>query len=173
MALSIGQFIHRKGFDILLNAWEQLDSEYQLVLIGGGDLGEQYHDRIERGHLEHVTVLNFMEKERLYSYFLAADVFVLPTREDIWGLVVNEAMGCGLPVVSTDGCIAAMELIEEGVGGFVVPVGDAASLAVSLKKILADEALAMRMGEVNRERMKDCTLERIVEGHREVIEKIL
>lgn len=173
MALSIGQFIPRKGFDVLLEAWKRLDASYQLVLVGGGDLSGTYRDAIARNGLGHATVLDFMDKEKLYQYFLAADVFVLPTREDIWGLVVNEAMGCGLPVVSTDGCIAAMELIEEGKGGFIVPVGEAGALAAALEKILSKESLALRMGEENRKRIQGCTLSRIVESHREVIEKIV
>ncbi len=173
MVLSIGQFIPRKGFDILLKAWERLDNQYQLVLIGGGDLDRQYRETIKQSRFEHVSVLEFMNKERLYQYFLAADVFALPTREDIWGLVINEAMGCGLPVVSTDGCIAAMELVEEGAGGCIVPTGDAQALADCLLEVLGDETRRQRMGETNRQRMEGCTLDHIVESHREVIEEVL
>ena len=52
---------------------------------------------------------------------MAADVFVMPTREDIWGLVINEAMAYGLPVVSTDKCIAALELVKNGRNGYIIP----------------------------------------------------
>lgn len=53
---------------------------------------------------------------------MAADIFVHPTREDIWGLVVNEAMAKGLPVITTDRCVAGLELIKNESVGRIVPV---------------------------------------------------
>ena len=65
---------------------------------------------------------------------MAADAFVLPTREDIWGLVINEAMAYGLPVVTTDRCNAGLELIKNNVNGYVVHVDDKGELAKKLQK---------------------------------------
>ena len=101
-----------------------------------------------------------------------AELFVLPTREDIWGLVINEAMASGLPVVSTDRCIAAMELLGEEEGGFVVPVEDAGALAQAVNRILSDVAMRRSMGERNRIAMEDCTIEQIAKKHVEVIERL-
>lgn len=172
MVLSIGQFIPRKGFDVLLEAWKELDASFQLVLIGGGEQEEDYRKIIEREGLKNVVLKGFLKKDQVYACYQMAELFVLPTREDIWGLVINEAMACGLPVVSTDHCIAAMELVEEGEGGFVVPVDDAAALAGAMKRILSDNAMRIRMGEKNRQAMADCTIEQIARKHVEVIEKL-
>ncbi len=171
--LTIGQFIHRKGFDVLLKAWKSLDAQAQLTIVGGGDLRGEYLETIRENGFKNVEVLDFMKKEDLYRYYQKADLFVLPTREDIWGLVINEAMACGLPVVSTDRCIAAMELLGDGAGGLIVPVGDSEALAAAIGRLLGDDELRQRMGERNRREMREQTLERIVESHREVIEKIL
>lgn len=57
-----------------------------------------------------------MEKHELTQYYKAANLFVLPTREDIWGLVINEAMSFGLPVITTNKCNAGLELLDEDCG---------------------------------------------------------
>ncbi len=62
--------------------------------------------------LKNVHFIGFQDKDTLQKYYRAADVFVFPTREDIWGLVINEAMANGLPVITTNKCVAGMELIR-------------------------------------------------------------
>ena len=84
-----------------------------------------------------VSVLEgFKTKEQLADYYAAADVFVLPTREDIWGLVVNEAFAFGLPVITSDNCGAGMEMITQGVNGFIFPNEDADALRDMIVKAL-------------------------------------
>ena len=172
MVLSIGQFIPRKGYDVLLKAWKDLDASFQLVLIGGGEQEDAYRAFIEREGLQNVVLKGFLKKDQIDACYQLAELFVLPTREDIWGLVINEAMASGLPVVSTDRCIAAMELLGEEEGGFVVPVEDAGALAQAVNRILSDDAMRRRMGERNRKAMEDCTIEQIAKKHVEVIERL-
>src|SRR5699024_11074740 len=143
--ITVGQFIYRKGFDILLAAWKDLDKKYQLIILGGGELEGEYRRYIERCSYQNVFVLGFMPKEDLFKYYEASDVFVLPTREDIWGLVVNEAMACGLPVITTEKCIAGMEYIDNGVNGFIVPTENPG--------ILHDKMEYLLMNDVEREKM--------------------
>ena len=64
--------------------------------------------------------VEFKKKEQLADYYKAADIFILPTRGDAWGLVINEAMGYGLPILTTDQCIAGVEMVETA--GKIVPV---------------------------------------------------
>ncbi len=170
--LTIGQFIPRKGFDLLLQAWKEVPQPAQLVLVGGGDLEETYRQQICQLGLENVHIVGFMKKEDVFRYYHASDVFALPTREDIWGLVINEAMACGLPVIGTDRCIAAMELIRSGENGYVVPVESVTPLAEAMTRILQDPALASKMSRNNLEKIRSYTLERIAESHREVIEQL-
>ncbi|MBP3700809.1 MAG: glycosyltransferase family 4 protein, partial [Lachnospiraceae bacterium] len=171
-AVTIGQFIPRKGFDVLLNAWKDVPQPAQLVLVGGGDLEEEYRRQIRDLNLENVHLVGFVGKETVFQYYHASDLFVLPTREDIWGLVINEAMASGLPVVGTDRCIAAVELIEDGQNGYVVPIEDASALSQSMNAILSDPELAARMRSQNLDKIRSFTLENIVENHRRVIDKL-
>lgn len=75
------------------------------------------------------------------DFYRAADLFVLPTREDIWGLVVNEAMAVGTPVITTN-CGAGMEILKNGEGGRIVPPKDPDSLAIAMQEMLNDTELA-------------------------------
>lgn len=170
--LTIGQFIHRKGFDVLLAAWKGMGQEAQLLIVGGGDKAPEYEEYIRREKLENVHIIGFMPKEELLSYYKAADLFVLPTREDIWGLVINEAMASGLPVISSNRCIAGLELIEEGVNGFIVPVENPKALHEKIEELLSDDELRVRMAKANVEKMQDNTMENIVKNHLKVLKTL-
>lgn len=117
--ISVGQFIYRKGFDILLESLKQIDTTIGCYIIGGKPTDE-YLKIIEKNKLNNVHFIDFMLKDELNEYYRASDLFVLPTREDIWGLVINEAMAQGLPVVTTNRCIAGLELIKKSKVGKVV-----------------------------------------------------
>lgn len=171
--IAVGQFVPRKGFDVLLRAWKPLDEVYQLLLIGGGDDGQLYADILREENLHNVIIHDFVPKEELTEYYRASDLFVLPTREDIWGLVINEAMANGLPVITTDNCVAGVELIQSGVNGYLVPVENTALLAQRMEEILGSDSLSSAMGEANLRRMQGCTLEKIAEAHCIAIEKTL
>ncbi len=108
MICSVGQFIHRKGYDILFEAASMLPEEYRYYIIGDKQ-GEEYLQQIKELGLKNIHFVDFMPYAKLKEYYQAADLFVLPTREDIWGLVINEALANGLPVVTTDKCVAGVE----------------------------------------------------------------
>ena len=172
MVLTIGQFIHRKGFDILLEAWsKELDENYSLVIVGGGEEENQYQQYISDHNLKNIQLVGFKQKEKIFEYYKAADLFVLPTREDIWGLVVNEAMAMGLPVVSTDMCVAAAELIEDGVNGYIVPVNDSKELAEAMKKILRVDSSVI--GMINLKKISNYTYENVIKSHIQAINKLV
>lgn len=133
--LAVGQFIHRKGFDVLLDAMAKLPEDVGCYIVGGVPT-DAYLAQARRLNLQTVHFVTFQSKESLADYFMAADLFVLPTREDIWGLVINEAMAKGLPVVTTDRCIAGLELITEPGDGRIVPADDAKKLAEAIRCVL-------------------------------------
>ena len=99
MILAVGQFIHRKGFDVLLQAARTMDKNIGIYIVGGKPT-EEYLQIQKENNLTQIHFEGFKTKEELAMYFKAADIFVHPTREDIWGLVINESMAYGLPVVT-------------------------------------------------------------------------
>lgn len=143
VVLAVGQFIHRKGYDILIRAASQLSNEYGIYILGGTP-DEDYITLCRSLNLQNIRFLPFQKKDSLDEYYSAADVFVHPTREDIWGLVINEAMAKGLPVVTTNRCIAGLEMIEENLNGKIVPVENAVLLAEAIIQCTGDGNMPKR-----------------------------
>lgn len=167
MVLAIGQFIHRKGFDVLMRAAQSLDKNTGIYIVGG-EATEEYHQLREALGVENVHFLDFQPKDHLAKFYKAADLFVLPTREDIWGLVINEALAYGLPTITTDRCVAGLELIENGVNGYIVPVEEETALAEKIRMILASDKDAM--GAAALEAARPYTLENMAKRHSEFFE---
>lgn len=172
VVLSVGQFIHRKGFDILLEAAAKLPKDMGIYIVGG-EATEEYIQLREKLQLTNVHFVGFKTKPELAQYYQAADCFVLPTREDIWGLVINEAMMYGLPVITTQRCVAGMELVEDGRNGFVVPVEDTSTLANAMSRVLSNDRLAKGMTENNLEKISGYTIEEMAKAHLNVLRKRL
>ena len=168
--LSVGQFIFRKGFDLLLELARELPDVG--IYIVGGKPTEEFLEIKNKYHLEHVHFVDFMKKEQLSLYYQSADLFVFPTREDIWGLVINEAMAKGLPVVSTNRCIAALEMIEDEKNGYIIPVNDVPGLKKAVESVLDSPELRKMMSEYALETMKNnYTIEHMAKKHMDVFKK--
>lgn len=171
MILSVGQFIYRKGFDILIKAMSQLDQTIGLYIVGGKPT-EEYEELLMTLNLHNVHFVEFKTKTELKEYYRAADLFVFPTREDIWGLVINEAMAQGLPVVSTNRCIAALEMVEDGKNGLITESENENSLAESMKEILfSDNYGKLQSNSINK--AKEYTIEKMAESHMQLVENIV
>ena len=169
MILSIGQFIHRKGFDILLRAAAKLSPDVHIYIVGGVPT-EEYQQMCREWNLQNIHFEGFMPKNQLLKYYQAADLFVLPTREDIWGLVINEAMAYSLPVITTDRCVAGLDLVENGVNGYIVPVEDSDALAEKIDLLFTQNYL--EMGEISREKIQPYTIENMAKTHLKIFETV-
>lgn len=167
MILSIGRFIPIKGFDLLFEACKNLPSDVGICIIGGVETKE-YIKMKERLHLNRIYFKQHLTKNELKQYYLAADLFVLPTRSDTWGLVIPEAMSYGLPVISTNRCIAALTLIRDYYNGFVVPIEDVEVLEDRIKYLLNNEDMCKDIAEINVEQMKNYTIEEMAQIHLDI-----
>lgn len=161
IVLSVGQYIYRKGFDILLEATNCCSSDIGFYIVGGKPT-QEYLNYVNLYELNNVHFIEFKEKEKLKEYFLAADIFVLPTREDIWGLVINEAMGYGIPVITTNRCNAGTELIKNGENGFLISVDNVKELVDAIGCTLDN---CQTMSKVALKTISAYTLENMVHDH--------
>lgn len=163
VVLYAGQFIYRKGIDVLLKAIADIKTPC-VVYIVGGEPTEEYRTIVENNKLKNVVFVGFQDKKGLVEYYRAADVFVLPTREDIWGLVVNEALGMGVPVITTDRCIAGVELIN-GINGKIVPIDDSFKLAVAIDEIICDDIEYEERCKEAKKSVQSYTIENMAKEH--------
>ena len=176
MVLAVGQLIPRKGYDVLVRAAEKMDCSVGFYIIGDQprDSSPTESDSMVRmneyAHSEHLHFISFKKREELKQYYRAADLFVHPCREDIWGLVVNEALSCGLPVISTEKCNAALELVKDGINGCILPVEDSDALADAIHAYLLrlDTAEYKDLTWAALGSVKDYTIEKMAERHMEV-----
>lgn len=162
IVISVGQFIYRKGFDVLTEAAEFLDTGIGFYFIGGS-----VPETTETA--PNIHVVPFQDREKLNEYYDAADVFVCPTREDIWGLVINEAMSRGLPVITTDCCNAGLELVSAE-NGYIVPAGDVQTLTERIKRALFNDDRE-RMGRKSLEVIRHYSIEEMVRAHKAIYEE--
>lgn len=149
--LFCGQMIARKGVDVLLEAFSRL-KRARLLLVGReGELPgllANFSPEIKA----RVQYAGFQSPENLPQFFAQADVFVLPSRSDGWGVVVNQALGAGLPIVCSDMAGAAHDLVDEEVNGVIFPSGNVDALAAALQMFVADSKRIEQWGAASRKK---------------------
>jgi glycosyltransferase involved in cell wall biosynthesis len=122
-----------------------------LLMAGDGDLRPQVEVAITAlGLPDSVRLLGFQSQRQLAALYDLCDAFVLPSAHETWGLVVNEVMNAGKPVIASDRVGAARDLVQEGLNGFVYPFGDIDALAARLRDAFADRARLAAMGAESR-----------------------
>lgn len=161
--ISVGRFIPLKGFDVLLRAFAGLDNNVGLYIVGGDKPTDEYVQIINELKIKNVHFIPFKLTEELNKYYEASDIFVLPTRSDVWGLVINEAMAKGLPIITTDHCIAGTEMIDGN--GYVIPVNDEKILHKKMKELLLDDDKRNEMSEKSLSRIHEYTFEKMAKVH--------
>lgn len=139
--LCLSYLNQRKGIQYLIEAFHKLDrDDTTLVIAGDGPLRQSLENQAARAR--NIVFTGYIDAEVKASYYAASDLFVLPTTEDPWGWVINEAMYYGLPVIVSDAAGGA-ELIDGN--GFVVKSCDSDSLCEAIQALLDDDELRSRM----------------------------
>jgi glycosyltransferase involved in cell wall biosynthesis len=121
-----------------------------LVLVGSGPMESQLEARARELDLD-VTFTGWRSGEDLLEAYAATDVFLLLSRREPWGIVVNEAAACGLPLVLTDAVGAAADLLVPCENGELVRSGDVDGQAKAIARLASDGALRTRYGQRSRE----------------------
>ncbi|MGC1306804.1 MAG: glycosyltransferase family 4 protein [Phormidesmis sp.] len=161
--LCVGQIIPRKGLQFLLQACallkEQGYDQFTVWVIGEGDERPGLEDLTREKGLEHcIRWLGAVEYDRLGTYFDRADVFVFPTLEDIWGMVVSEAMAFGKPVLCSERA-GAIEVMVEGDNGYIFDPYDTEQLSALMRRFIDRPALIETMGAQSKRQAAELTPE--------------
>ena len=172
--LYVGRLVDEKGIPELLEAFTKLSGNKQvtLVIVGDGSRSQYYHSYTQQHKLDNVVFTGFQPQSALPQYYGIADIFVFPTRSDPWGLVLNEAMAAGLPIVSSDAAGAAPDLVVNGKNGYLVPVGNVEKLSEALQILVEDESLRHKMGLHSSEIIANYTPQKMALGLKEGIVKV-
>ena len=160
--LFVGRFIERKGVDVLLEAFRRLDAG-ELWIAGNGPLDEAVQAAAAGN--PRVRLLGHVAGDALADAYAGADVLVVPSLYEPWGLVVHEALAYGLAVIVTDQVGAGDDLIDPGINGYVVPAGSTQALAEAMGAVASwTEDQWGRVATRSIELLASCSIDRAVEG---------
>ncbi len=168
--LYVSKFMRRKHPDHLVEAARRLAAEglsFDLVLAGNGEMQAELAQMVV--DMPNVVMPGFINQQEMPALLGACDIFVLPSEDEPWGLIVNEAMCAGLPVVVSAevGCVA--DLVENGGNGQTFEARDLGGLTDALRPIVADPTLRKAMSARSRELIQRWSYRECLEGLREAV----
>ncbi|MBW3671224.1 MAG: glycosyltransferase family 4 protein [Acidobacteria bacterium] len=173
--LFAGKLIPRKGPEDLLEAFIALESgrspgeKLRLVFAGDGELRQRLEARAgDRA----VTFTGFVNQGELPALYGSADLFVLPSHDEPWGLVVNEAMASGLPILVSSAAGSGLDLVEEGVNGYRFSAGDVARLRELLAEVASDRSRLSEIGERSRTRIASWSYQHDADALVEALQRV-
>jgi glycosyltransferase involved in cell wall biosynthesis len=157
----------RKHPDVLLRAVAELQRKGRsmaVLIVGTGELETRLRELARTLDLENAVFAGFVNQSELPDVYSASDVFVLGSEDEPWGLIVNEVMCAGLPVVVSDEAGCQRDLLRDGVNGLRVRAGDVDSLAAALDRLVGDERERCRMGAASLSIISEWNYERCSKG---------
>ncbi|MHC1779988.1 MAG: glycosyltransferase family 4 protein [Bacteroidales bacterium] len=160
--IAAGRFVSQKGFDMLIDAWKIVDSkhpDWELNIYGAGDKS-LFHEKIAENEVEkschlHEAVLNIEDK------FIESSIFAFSSRFEGFGMVITEAMSCGIPPVAFACPCGPKDIITDGEDGFLVTPGDIQTLAQKICFLIENETIRKEMGSKARLRAQEFRLEKL------------
>lgn len=147
--IAVGRYVYQKGFDLLLHAWAKIEKQYsdwQLAIFGDGDrtpyeqLVKELGIDSSRCHLNGATT-------NIQQEYVKSSLFVFSSRFEGFGMVLVEAMACGLPVISFACPCGPKDIIKDGEDGFLVDNGNVEALAANMSQLMDDDDLRMSMSQ--------------------------
>ena len=168
------KFISRKRPHDALRAFARAEvPNSYLLMIGDGPMADSLKaEATQLGIAERVRFTGLIKYSRLPELYAASDILVFTSEREPYGLPVNEAMICGLPVIASDRIGAAEDLIREGETGFTYPCGDVDHLASLMREVFSDDQRLRRMGQAARHRMQTWSPRENAEATLAAVEKL-
>ena len=166
VVLFCGRLSEEKNLFNLLAAYHQLEvSDCALVLVGDGPLMERLKKYVSDHDMKSVHFLGFQNRDTVLKYYAIADVLVLPSIRETWGIVINEAMCFGLPVIASDQVGAVYDMLDHGINGYIFKVDEVDGLAHALNSFfsLPDEDRAL-MGTQSLKMIRDWSNRNLAES---------
>ena len=144
--LFVGRLSPEKGFPVAVDVVEKLQaqgSEVGLLVVGDGPMRHAYEQLVSERRLRHVVFVGFVQQRELPFYYGQGDVLLVPSKSEPWGLVVNEAMACGVPVLCSTSVGAGYDLVTDGVTGYRCDTSE--EYAARIRELVSSPALLTAM----------------------------
>ena len=173
--IAVGRYVNQKGFDLLISAWQMIASKHQdwtLKIYGDGPLREMLQRKVIDAGLSDSGKLEFPVKD-IAAKYAKSSVFVLSSRFEGFGLVIVEAMACGLPVVSFDCPCGPKDIISDHVDGILVKTGDVEELARQISYLIEHDEIREQMGKRALENVQRYKIENIAILWRDLFNALL
>lgn len=160
----VGSLIQRKGLDLLMPALANTPEDIRLVIVGEGKEKKALEEQIEKlGISNRVIFKGFVEGDKLRNLYKESDAFIIPTREDCFGLVILEAMCASLPIISSKYADGAFDLIEQGKNGYIVDPEDTEEFAACITRLFEEDDL-VKMGAESYKKAHEFDFSHVAEG---------
>lgn len=152
--ISIGRLVKRKGFDFLIKTIKNTPDNVHALIIGEGPEKDSLANLAQELNVsDRVHFLGFVSETRKFQYLQNSDIYILSSLHEGFGIVLQEAMQVGLPIISTDNG-GQVDLIKEGKNGYLVRFGDTEALAKMINKFEQDYQLKLNFSDYNKEEIK-------------------
>jgi glycosyltransferase involved in cell wall biosynthesis len=169
----------RKHCDHLIDAYARLspapgvEPHPYLVIVGDGEERAALERQAAAIGFSSIRFCGFRNQSDLPRFFDLSTVFVLPSRHEPWGLIVNEVMNAARPAIVSDDVGSAFDLIDDGVNGCIYPVGDLSALEDALRRVLDTPGVAEAMGRRAFERIQSWSFEEDIQGLRQALATVV
>ncbi len=170
--IAVGRYVYQKGFDLLLQAWAKVEREcpdWQLAIYGDGDRAP-YQRQAEELGLRHCQLRG--RTADIQAEYLNSSLFVFSSRFEGFGMVLIEAMACGLPVVSFDCPCGPKDIVSDGQDGLLVPAGNVEQLAQAMIRVMKHTDQARQLGRQAVEKSEQYHIELLAERWRSLFERL-
>lgn len=173
--IAIGRYAYEKGYDLLLQAWAIVEKQYpdwRLDLYGMGNRNP-YEELLKELHVNPERCLLHGSLSDVMKAYLDSSLLVLPSRTEGFGLVLLEAMACGVPVVAFDCSSGPGSIVSDGVDGILVPSNDIESLAARMMLLMGNEILRVKLGENGCRKADDFTMDKIGRQWKDLFDELM
>ena len=172
--ISVGRYDEQKGYDMLIDAWEivhQTYPDWNLYIYGNGALQKNFENRIKQKQLGQSLFLCAPVKD-IEQKYLESSMYVMSSRFEGFGMVLIEAMACGLPCVSFDCPHGPSDIIEDEVDGLLVENGNVQLLSQKIGRLIQDDTLRREMGTRARKSVLRYSKENIMQQWKDLFERL-
>ena len=173
--ISVGRLEKEKGFDILIDVWKKVNEKHPdwiLEIYGEGSLRKKLQEKIDLLNLEDSLILKGNEKN-IQSKYLENSIYVMSSRYEGFGMVLIEAMSCGLSLVSFDCPCGPKDIIKDGENGFLVKFGNIDKMAEKINYLIENEDKRIKMGKKSKELSYNYSEEKIMNQWKELFKNLL